>query len=212
MSRTTEPLTEPTSDTIAPGSRCGPIALAIAPHAPTGMQRITRSAPSHRLGAGSASRYRQGRARPRAPASRRRARSHDLAHGALRARRLAMDEPISPRPIMAMVLEQRLGHQAAPLPVMNAESASIAARFSSSVPMVMRKASGRPYSSTRRKMMRRSCRNLSAACADLPLPLGKMQQQEIRDARRHAKAEARQSLRPRGQPQLIVLGAALHPA
>ena len=46
MSRTTEPLTEPTSETIAPGIRCGPISLATAPQAPTGMQTMTRSAPS----------------------------------------------------------------------------------------------------------------------------------------------------------------------
>ena len=45
MSRTTEPLTEPTSETVAPALRCGPISAATAPHAPTGMQTITRSAP-----------------------------------------------------------------------------------------------------------------------------------------------------------------------
>ena len=44
MSRTTEPLTEPTSETTAPGLRCGPISAATAPQAPTGMQTITRSA------------------------------------------------------------------------------------------------------------------------------------------------------------------------
>ena len=46
MSRTTEPLTEPTSETVAPFIRCGPISLATAPQAPTGMQTMTRSAPS----------------------------------------------------------------------------------------------------------------------------------------------------------------------
>ena len=44
MSRTTEPFTEPTSDRIAPGFRCGPISLATAPQAPTGIETITRSA------------------------------------------------------------------------------------------------------------------------------------------------------------------------
>ena len=44
MSRTTEPLTEPTSDRIAPGLRCGPISLATSPLAPTGIETMTRSA------------------------------------------------------------------------------------------------------------------------------------------------------------------------
>src|SRR3984893_862961 len=41
-----EALTDPTSDTIAPGLRCGPISRAIAPMTPTGAQRMTRSAAS----------------------------------------------------------------------------------------------------------------------------------------------------------------------
>ena len=46
ISRTTEPLTEPTSETIAPAERCGPISFATGPQAPTGMHTMTRSAPS----------------------------------------------------------------------------------------------------------------------------------------------------------------------
>ena len=46
MSRSTEPLTEPTSETIAPGVRCGPISAATGPQAPTGIETMTRSAPS----------------------------------------------------------------------------------------------------------------------------------------------------------------------
>ncbi len=46
MSRTTAPLTEPTSETVAPFIRCGPISFATSPQAPTGMQTMTRSAPS----------------------------------------------------------------------------------------------------------------------------------------------------------------------
>ena len=38
------PLTEPTSETIAPAFRNGAISCATGPQAPTGMQRITRSA------------------------------------------------------------------------------------------------------------------------------------------------------------------------
>src|SRR3984957_13190591 len=44
MSLTTAPLTEPTSEITAPGLRCGAISAATAPQAPTGMQRMTRSA------------------------------------------------------------------------------------------------------------------------------------------------------------------------
>ena len=44
MSRITEPLTDPTSETIAPGARWGAISCATAPQAPTGMQTMTRSA------------------------------------------------------------------------------------------------------------------------------------------------------------------------
>src|SRR5450631_4490827 len=41
-----ETLTEPTSDTIAPGSRYGAISRAIAPIAPAGAHSMTRSAPA----------------------------------------------------------------------------------------------------------------------------------------------------------------------
>src|SRR5262249_35061082 len=46
MSLTTEDLTEPTSETVAPGARCGAISWATAPHWPTGMHAMTRSAPA----------------------------------------------------------------------------------------------------------------------------------------------------------------------
>ena len=52
MSRTTAPLTEPTSETIAPGFRWAAISCATGPQAPTGMQRITRSASFYGLGIG----------------------------------------------------------------------------------------------------------------------------------------------------------------
>src|SRR5437764_4654068 len=44
MSAITVCLTEPASDTMQPGLSLGAIALATAPHAPTGVQTITRSA------------------------------------------------------------------------------------------------------------------------------------------------------------------------
>src|SRR6476469_2473747 len=64
-------------------------------------------------------------------------------------------------------VEQWLGHwRVAPEAPMKALSASSTARFSSSVPMVMRNESGKPYSSTRRKMIRRDWRNVSASTAE----------------------------------------------
>ena len=45
-------LTEPTSLTVAPGFRPGAISAATAPMAPTGTQRMTRSAPCGGLGGG----------------------------------------------------------------------------------------------------------------------------------------------------------------
>ena len=52
MSRTTEPFTEPTSERIAPGFKCGPISLATAPQAPTGMETITEIGVLDRLRTG----------------------------------------------------------------------------------------------------------------------------------------------------------------
>ncbi len=50
---TTDALTEPTSETMAPGFSAGAIAFAASPEAPTGMQRMTQSA-SRAASAGSA--------------------------------------------------------------------------------------------------------------------------------------------------------------
>ncbi len=46
MASITAFLTEPASETMAPSASAGAISAATAPQAPTGMQRITRSAPS----------------------------------------------------------------------------------------------------------------------------------------------------------------------
>src|SRR5208282_5198746 len=46
MSRTMAALTEPTSETTAPGLRCGAISSATSPQTPTGTQAMTRSAPA----------------------------------------------------------------------------------------------------------------------------------------------------------------------
>src|ERR1043166_3927787 len=101
MSRTTAPLTEPTSDTVAPAARCGAISLTTAPQAPTGMQRMTRSAPSTAAALLSTT----WPASP-GPATRRRvaadravATIEPTAFCALAAR--AIEEPISPTPMSA---------------------------------------------------------------------------------------------------------------
>src|SRR5271170_7181084 len=46
MSRTMAPLTEPTSETVAPGLSPAAISLAISPQTPIGAQTMTRSAPA----------------------------------------------------------------------------------------------------------------------------------------------------------------------
>src|SRR6476469_2018726 len=72
-----------------------------------------------------------------------------------------------PKPDDDNGVEHWLGHcRFVPVASMKALSASSTARFSSSVPMVMRNASGKPYSSTRRKLIRRDWRNVSASTAE----------------------------------------------
>ena len=156
MSRTTEPFTEPTSETVAPGLRCGPISLATAPQTPTGTQTMTRSAPSTASALVSVTVSARPSSTTRLRVFGECADGHDLAHGALGARGARDRRADQPHADDGERVEQRLGHQrAAPLASMNDVSASSTARFSSSLPMVRRSASGRPYSSTRRKMMRR---------------------------------------------------------
>ena len=65
MASMTARLTEPTSLTVAPGARCGPISRATASIAPMGTQRTTRSAPATASAALSVTRS----TRPRASAA-----------------------------------------------------------------------------------------------------------------------------------------------
>src|SRR6516165_659006 len=111
----------------------------------------------------------------------RRMRSGDnSAHGALRLRGARDRRADQARPDNCEAVEQRFGHRLSePLAPMNEVSASSTARLSSSVPMVMRSALGKPYSATRRKMIRLSCRNLSASGADLPLPVLKCNSRKL---------------------------------
>ena len=87
MSRMTAPLTEPTSDTVAPGARCGPISSRDR------AAGADRNADDDEIGAGDRGGvgldHLVGQAElGDAPARRRRTRARDdLAHGALRARR-----------------------------------------------------------------------------------------------------------------------------
>jgi len=94
-------LTEPTSVSVAPGARCGPISSATAPIAPTGTQSTTRSAPCTASAALSVTRSTRpiSRATPRVSAER----AVPTISPASPARRIASDiEPaISPSPIRA---------------------------------------------------------------------------------------------------------------
>src|SRR5271154_906709 len=96
----TSVFTEPTSDTTAPGFSAGPTSRAIASFAPTGAQKITRSA---RAAADAVGRY--SSPRPSASARRRTSReasAKTIAPAALTRRAArAIEDPISPTPTMA---------------------------------------------------------------------------------------------------------------
>ena len=103
MSRTTEPLTEPTSDTTAPGLRCGPISLATAPQTPTGTHTMTRSAPSTACALVSTTLSAMPSSATRARVLGERAVATISRTAPCARAALAMDEPIKPGPMMAMV-------------------------------------------------------------------------------------------------------------
>ena len=109
MSRTMAPLTEPTSETIAPGLRCGAISLAISPQAPTGAQTMTRSAPATAAALVSTtwSASPSSATRRRVAAERALATISRTAPCARAAR--AIDEPIRPTPISARRLKSGAG-------------------------------------------------------------------------------------------------------
>ena len=142
MSRSTAVFTEPTSETIAPALSCAAISFATGPQAPTGTQAMTRSASFDRLARWSRRSGAQGRVRSRARARRptrrwRRSRRQGLSASAPRA----IDEPISPRPMMrnARKNERRCVHFSSPE---NRASAATTSRLASSVPTVRRSACG----------------------------------------------------------------------
>ncbi len=114
MSRTTAPLTEPTSETIAPGLRCGAISCATAPQAPTGMHRMTRSASSTASALVSTTESVMPSSLTRARVLAERAVvTISPASPCSRAAR-AIEPPISPKPISAILLNGGAAFMGAP--------------------------------------------------------------------------------------------------
>ena len=144
ISFTTAPLTEPTSDTTAPGARCGPISAATMPHAPTGIETMTRSAPSAAAALVSTTwSARPSSAIRRRVAAERAVAMMDPAAPCARAAR-AMEEPIRPIPISATRLKTGFPLIYGPtfLALRNSASALTTRRFASSLPTLMRNAFG----------------------------------------------------------------------
>ena len=144
ISFTTAPLTEPTSDTTAPGARCGPISAATVPHAPTGIETMTRSAPSAAAALVSTTwSARPSSAIRRRVAAERAVAMMDPAAPCARAAR-AMEEPIRPIPISATRLKTGFPLIYGPrsLALRNSASALTTRRFASSLPTLMRNAFG----------------------------------------------------------------------
>ena len=140
MSRTTAPLTEPTSETVAPCIRCGPISLA------TVAAGADRNADDDEIGAfdrgGVGLDHLIGDAElGDALARLRRARGgDDRAHRALRARRARDRAADQAEADQRQAVEERLlAHAAFPR---NSASAFTTSRLASSVPTVMRSAFG----------------------------------------------------------------------
>ena len=138
--------------------RCGAISSATAPQAPTGTQTMTSSAPSTASAVVSATLSAMPsstHALAASPASAMSPRSSAPRARALAAR--TIEEPIRPEPDNGDGVEDRLASCARRLVRAQERLERVEHRaFSSSVPTVMRSASGKPYSATRRRMIRRS--------------------------------------------------------
>src|SRR2546430_9464514 len=114
MSRTTAPLTEPTSETIAPRLRWGAISSATAPQAPTGMHRMTRSVLSTAFALLSTTESAMPSSLTRARVLAERAVvTISSANPCSRAAR-AIEPPISPKPISATLLNGGAAFTGAP--------------------------------------------------------------------------------------------------
>ena len=142
MSRTTVPFTEPTSDTIAPGARCGPISFATGPQAPTGMQTMTRSAPSTAAAFELDDLVGEAELGDAPPRFRRAGGGDDGADGVLRLGRARDGRADQADADQRETVEQGLGRAHADCP-RNSASAFTTSRLASSVPTLMRSALGR---------------------------------------------------------------------
>src|SRR5580704_4832421 len=210
ISRTMAPLTEPTSDTIAPGLSCGAISLAIAPQAPTGAQTMTRSAPATAAALVSTtwSASPSSATRRRVAADRALATISRTAPCARAAR--AIDEPIRPTPIKARRLKS------------TADSVTGSRRFcqkflerrddkpvcffgADSHAQCVRQFVGRGLTQDEPAFGEERVRVLGGAA----LLSRKMDQHEIGDARRHLQPELADLGRQPIEPARIVLARAL---
>ena len=97
----TAAFTEPTSLTVAPGFRCGPISAATSPIAPTGTQSTTRSAPATASAAVSTTRSQSPSSAATARVSAERAVPTISPARPSRRIRRPIDPAISPSPISA---------------------------------------------------------------------------------------------------------------
>ena len=211
MSRTIAPLTEPTSDTTAPGLRCGAISFGdVAAGA-------DRRADDDQIGAGDRGgvglHHLIGEAElGDAPA--RRAPSAALATisrtaPCARAAR-AIEEPIRPTPISARRLNSGAGLVTASRPSFARKSLSAAttSRLASSVPtrhaQRVRQLVGRGLPQDQAARGEESIRVLGRAA----FGFRKMDQHEIGDARRHFQAKLADLGRQPGEPARVVLARA----
>ena len=146
----TAPLTEPTSETIAPAFSAGATSRASASLAPTGTQKITRSAPAAASAEEAVILSPSPSAAARSSASREQSAITICFATALRRAARAIDEPMRPTPMIAIRSNSGVGERG-PEPVrhgrppfMNSASAATTPSLASSVPTVMRRQSARP--------------------------------------------------------------------
>src|SRR3984957_5178913 len=222
MSRTTAPLPEPTSETVAPRIRCGPISAATSPQAPTGTHTITRSAPATAAALSSATRSASPSSATRRRVAAERAvatisRTVPCARAAW-----AIDEPIRPTPIKArrlyngagrLTLNSLYGWLRAPL------------TFPSFAQKFLQRGAHEPvrffgadtHSQRIRELVAADLtQNESARGEERVGVLGgaspclrEMDEQEIGDARGHLEPELFEFLRQPSEPAIVVLTRAL---
>ena len=177
--------------------RCGPISFATAPQAPTGMQTMTRSAPSTAAALVSTtwSAMPSSATRLRVAAERAVATIERTALCARAAR--AIEEPISPTPISARRFEERLGrragHPACPMKSASAcDHEPVGLLAADGHAQRVRQLVGADLRAGSSPRLREERVGLLGGAA---LGLGKVDQDEIRHARRDVRARACRSPR-----------------